>query len=749
MGIAHYTCTATALVVCIVMLSFYKVESTSIFQLDILSYNNPEGRDIFGGCCSGRRRADESCQGNCSVYLRFCIKHYEVNVDLKGECTFIEYLTPLLSSSSHAMDSQDQSKLSFDLNFTWLGEFSLIVEAWQPSQGKGNNKVLISRFIAQRALEIGLEWTSDKLESDYSSLELKYRVICADGYYGPKCKTLCRPRDDNFGHYKCGKDGTMICMQGWEGSYCNSAVCAAGCHNGTCLKPGECNCRFGWEGPLCDQCKTYPGCVHGGCRKPWTCICDEGWGGVLCDKDLNYCTNHKPCENGGTCTNTGQGSYTCTCSDDYMGDNCDKLKNPCMDSPCLNNGICNSPSIGKYDCTCKRGYFGPHCETSASICTEGLCKNGGSCISNPDGFLCSCPAGFTGALCEKVQTCDSSHCLKGGTCMTSSDGIHCICPHGISGDRCEHDNRCTNLCKNGGICVVISGNASCTCPYGYSGAFCHIKQTVCSANICANGGTCRFLDEAYYCECKPGFTGKNCTQPQNTCSSSPCLNGATCHVTENGFSCHCLHGFKGNRCHLSLDGIPNDWNEGPSVASNVSHRISEKEKETSSASQLYLIIGLSATFTVLIILIVCIVVRYRIRLRRPQKPVDEHHKDCDFDLVNEQNERNAMYMNNKNCDMPQKIVNELDRIPVIMPHEAPPKVLNSEISNKRIPDMMSTSRTLLQKIDNISGNSTNCHSPQGHSPCSNKPIYTIEDHLRPCPDKGVFLNMGENLGTDV
>lgn len=57
--------------------------------------------------------------------------------------------------------------------------------------------------------------------------------------------------------------------------------------------------------------------------------------------DLNYCTNHKPCQNGGTCTNTAPGSFTCKCPDDFIGERCEVYKNPCRHDPCENGGTCN------------------------------------------------------------------------------------------------------------------------------------------------------------------------------------------------------------------------------------------------------------------------------------------------------------------------------------------------------------------------------------------------------------------------
>lgn len=61
---------------------------------------------------------------------------------------------------------------------------------------------------------------------------------------------------------------------------------------------------------------------------------------LLLSSDLNYCTNHKPCKNGGTCTNTGQGSYTCECTANYTGKNCDIEVDNCGLNPCQNGATC-------------------------------------------------------------------------------------------------------------------------------------------------------------------------------------------------------------------------------------------------------------------------------------------------------------------------------------------------------------------------------------------------------------------------
>ncbi len=138
--------------------------------------------------------------------------------------------------------------------------------------------------------------------------------------------------------------GGVVCVCEWPPSLSPPiAICSSDCseRHGYCESPGECKCRLGWQGPSCSECVHYPGCLHGTCSQPWQCVCKEGWGGLFCNQDLNYCTNHKPCANGATCTNTGQGSYTCTCRPGYGGTNCELEINECDCNPCKNGGSCN------------------------------------------------------------------------------------------------------------------------------------------------------------------------------------------------------------------------------------------------------------------------------------------------------------------------------------------------------------------------------------------------------------------------
>ena len=86
---------------------------------------------------------------------------------------------------------------------------------------------LISRLAEQQELVAGPLWHHGAHRERHSRLEYEYRMVCSPHYYGADCDTLCRPRDDQFGHYTCGLEGEKVCLDGWEkdpskpeGDYC-------------------------------------------------------------------------------------------------------------------------------------------------------------------------------------------------------------------------------------------------------------------------------------------------------------------------------------------------------------------------------------------------------------------------------------------------------------------------------------------------------------------------------------------------
>lgn len=344
-------------------------------------------------------------------------------------------------------------------------------------------------------------------------------------------------------------------------------------------------CHNGWNGTYCNKCNRYPGCLHGTCEKPWECICEEGWGGLFCNQDLNYCTNHKPCQNGGTCFNTGQGEYTCSCAPGFKGTNCDTPFLDCHSKPCLNGGSCSmemssaggsnyenntstsTTSVGgggngaaangnnvrsNYKCTCPQGWRGKHCEINSKSCKDLPCRNGASCENDHlKGYVCHCPSGYSGQDCEsQLNECSSNPCANNGTCADVVNGYRCTCPTGFTGERCEIniDDCQGEPCLNGGTCVDLVNKFHCQCVPGYTGMLCQEKVDYCLVKPCANGGKCISATNDYECKCKPGFTGKDCSVDIDECLSSPCRNGGLCRSRVNGFSCECIDNWIGATC---------------------------------------------------------------------------------------------------------------------------------------------------------------------------------------------------------
>ncbi|XP_022815759.1 neurogenic locus protein delta [Spodoptera litura] len=301
--------------VLIALLGFLpQVLTSGSFELRIKSFTNSLGRLSSGQCCDGSSNSDAPCLAPCRTKFRVCLKIYQANIDTTSPCTFGDITTPVLGGNSLDVPNLHVEGFSnpivFPFDFTWPGTFTLIVEAWHDTnETSRSDDTLIARMTKQSVADVGGPWIEEEQRwggAGSAHLKLSYRVTCAAHYYGAGCEVLCRPRDDAFGHYTCSPSGGIVCKAGWTGDYCSKPRCLPGCdaEHGHCLKPDECICHSGWVGELCDQCERHPGCVHGTCLRPWDCNCEEGWGGLFCNQDLNYCTNHRPCRNGGTCSCT-------------------------------------------------------------------------------------------------------------------------------------------------------------------------------------------------------------------------------------------------------------------------------------------------------------------------------------------------------------------------------------------------------------------------------------------------------------
>ncbi|XP_043922820.1 delta-like protein 1 [Protopterus annectens] len=505
----------------------YQVYSSGVFELKLQEFLNKKGVIGNQNCCKGG--ADSGllhCE--CKTFFRICLKHYQANVSPDPPCTYGSAVTPVLGSNSFQIpeinaDVAFTNPIRFPFGFTWPGTFSLIIEALHSDSpddlSVDNPDHLISRLATQRHLTVGDEWSQDVHTSGRTELKYSYRYVCDEHYYGEGCSAFCRPRDDAFGHFTCGERGEKVCNPGWKGQYCTEPICLPGCdeQHGYCDRPGECKCRVGWQGRYCDECIRYPGCLHGTCQQPWQCNCQEGWGGLFCNQDLNYCTHHKPCKNGATCTNTGQGSYTCSCRPGFTGSNCEVEINECDANPCKNGGSCTDME-NSFTCTCPPGFYGRNCELSAMTCADGPCFNGGRCTDNPDGgYACLCPVGYSGFNCEKKI----DHCSS-------------------------------NPCANGAQCLDVGNSYICQCLIGFAGRNCDDNMDDCAALPCQNGGTCQDGINDYTCTCPPGYSGKNCSSPVSRCDHNPCHNGATCHEINNRYVCKCARGYGGLNCQFLL-----------------------------------------------------------------------------------------------------------------------------------------------------------------------------------------------------
>ncbi|XP_029284924.1 protein crumbs homolog 1 isoform X2 [Cottoperca gobio] len=319
-------------------------------------------------------------------------------------------------------------------------------------------------------------------------------------------RAICRIRGDG---YSC------FCVPGFQGAHCQIDVneCVSQpCRNGaTCVdRVGRfsCLCSTGFTGAICevqiDECQSQP-CLNGGsCHdyaSGFTCTCLPGFQGDQCEINIDEC-QEQPCQNGALCIDWVN-DYSCDCSHTaFTGRLCETPLPPCLSEPCFNSAICED-NKGNYS-----WFEGRQCDIDISECGSNPCMHGGRCIerswqalygSEPllsehydqqhaAGYICSCPRGTTGSLCQEViNQCDPSPCQNGGRCESHVGGYICHC-HKQSPDD------------------VL-----------YGGVNCDVRIVGCEGHTCQNQGSCSpfLLDgiSGYTCSCSSGYTGHLCETP--------------------------------------------------------------------------------------------------------------------------------------------------------------------------------------------------------------------------------------------
>ncbi|XP_032811607.1 protein jagged-1b-like isoform X1 [Petromyzon marinus] len=569
---------STVILTAFLVMSLAKVAlCTGYVEFQLVSLVNAHGELQSGECCDGERpRAGAACPQQCRTFVALCLRQYQQASSLLSKsspCVLGNGSTPVIGGNNFTLRSnvrgESAGRISIPFKFAWPRAYTLILEAFDKdtqaaaaaaggasgSSGgnTGSGTQLITRVTYSGMINPGDQWHNHSAVGARAvTVDYRLRVMCDEHYFSTNCTKLCKPRDDYFGHYACDSNGNKVCLDGWTGGDCKKAICRQGCstEHGQCDNPGECKCQYGWQGHFCDQCIPYPGCVHGGCSKPWECRCDTNWGGLLCDKDLNYCGNHQPCRNGGSCSNAQPDSYKCDCQKGYHGVNCEIVNNTCA------NGGSSVGSPSGYKCLCAPGWTGANCTEDIDECASSPCGNGGTCLNLVNGFRCTCPPQWTGHTClVDTDECDDNPCVHARSCKNLFGGYYCGCLPGWTGQNCDIDvNDCEGKCLNGGTCKDLVNDYSCECKPGYTGRRCETEVNECASHPCLNGGQCRDAIDSYYCVCMDGFAGDSCELDVDLCVPNPCQNGARCVNLPNGdYFCHCSENFEGTNCTLLKD----------------------------------------------------------------------------------------------------------------------------------------------------------------------------------------------------
>ena len=160
------------------------------------------------------------------------------------------------------------------------------------------------------------------------------------------------------------------------------------------------------------------------------------------------------------------------------------------------------------------GWTSKHCDEDVDECLNHPCSDGAKCINTPGSFVCECPSGISGPLCEyDINECvEENPCENNSTCLNHHGYFECICPTEWTGIHCQHDlDECTtdiHTCYQGSTCINDIGSYNCACPAGMSGSHCGVDNDECLSRPCKWDARCVNTVGSFMCICQEGTTGQ-------------------------------------------------------------------------------------------------------------------------------------------------------------------------------------------------------------------------------------------------
>lgn len=390
------------------------------FELKLISFSNPSGKESDGDCCESILGGTCSSNFQCDPEIYICIG--------SSSCYNTgEYTNQNSFNFGSSLNSGVKNPYIKYLP-TWSGSISVSMDVKDKDDNDHDPMGYKSRTYQQTTAdpkESSSAWKDFTFTWSFSShtmsVNAKARVYCKQYYYGADCGILCFPRDtDEHGHYTCSEDGTKVCRKNYYGDSCTVRCVPEDSDSG-----------------------------HYFCGENGEKICLNGWTGANCTEDVDECATESPCSPNGNCTNLN-GSYTCECKAAYTGVNCEEVKLFCDENPCSNNSVCNN-TFGGYECICVDFWRGRHCDEEP-YCNSNPCSNNSTCNNTDGGYFCVCNEGWQGQNCtEEVTPCTSGPCLNGGLCSVAGSTYNCTCVGEWEGTECQSE-----------IIEVFSDNRSIT-----------------------------------------------------------------------------------------------------------------------------------------------------------------------------------------------------------------------------------------------------------------------------------------------